>query len=341
MLLKDLEFSDILLNLSGNAFMRTLRSEEGNRPIPEEASQDFLGLFQMVQTQARKEEFAITYDTVRYRVTRLPSETETWFAVRRAVRVVPGLAQIGIHPVMRDLFMKAVGRPGLILVVGSAGQGKTTTVSALLKDALATYGDLAVTIEDPPELPLDGEHGKGYCLQLEGATSATYEAYMRKALRASARYIFLGEIRDPAMASQALKAGLNGHTVVSTMHASSLENGLQRIVELARERDGDSAYRSLADGLSGIVHQYLGMAGRSRRVSMTTLFTEPRQDDPIRQKIAAKQIGQLGTYIETQKRQINVASRETARDMAGRNGAGEQRAADRGGHLRPAERSDA
>ena len=118
------------------------------------------------------------------------------------------------------------GAAGLILLAGTTGSGKTTTLSALLREFLIRDGGYAFTLEDPIEMPLDGTYHtvngeRGICKQMT-PPGGSWENGLKSMLRSKPRYVYLGEIRDPEIASEALRAAISGHLVMSTIHASTV-----------------------------------------------------------------------------------------------------------------------
>lgn len=120
---------------------------------------------------------------------------------------------------MRDLQLQAVNgwlkeAPGMLLVVGATGSGKTTTLYALLHE-LKLLSSNIVTIEDPVEYQIDGINQ----MQATGAASVSFSEGLRAMLRLDPDFILLGEIRDDASAEAAIGAATSGTTLLSTLHS--------------------------------------------------------------------------------------------------------------------------
>ena len=147
--------------------------------------------------------------------------------------------------VVEALMDSDFARGGLLLIVGPTGSGKTTTASATVVSRLLTYKGMAYTIEEPPEHPLNGWHGGGYCAQTwvkcEGITNPWSEA-MQGVLRSqpsgTATIMFLGEVREDEAARTALQAASMGFLVVATSFASDVSSG---IATFARRTGKDCA----------------------------------------------------------------------------------------------------
>lgn len=198
-------------------------------------------------------------ELVRFRVHAAPSIKSVYFYLRKINSEIPSLATQGFSPeTIRQLLKK--NRRGLVLFGGEMGMGKTSAASGTIIEWLETNGGIAVTLEDPPEYRLHGKHGKnGMCIQqhcLRHDMAQEIPGLMR---RCAPEIIFLGEIRSPEVAHEAILAASNGHLVVSTIHGKGLDGVLNRILTLATSPGmsiEDNA-RVLADSLSLIVYQKL------------------------------------------------------------------------------------
>ncbi len=239
----------------------------------------------------------IDFEGVRCRLSRQKmADGQLWVCARRINTVIPDIDQLGMAPHIVN-HMKGLGiRDGLVLVSGATGAGKTTTAVALLAHYLRTYGGTAVTIEDPAEYMLKGRHGEnGHCFQVEVQNDEDWAVCLKRALRWAPRYIYVGEIRTPKAAEQLLRAATTGHLVITTVHASSLEEALMGIKFLAEQSMGPGVEAILGAGVTGVVHQ----AMRDSGVWLKYLFTDPDMAaDPIRALIRDNKIGALSTYVE-------------------------------------------
>ena len=309
--LKDMVFCDLYLSIDReDARYRKDRTSIINTLnfVPPEYKADLQRLRENLALSLQQD-FSIDYDGVRYRVARLVEVQGTWFVLSRGVTTIPKLESLGLDAgVVQQL--QSIGRSsGLILIAGATGAGKTTTSSALLRDYLERYGDLAVTIEDPPELPLSGDYaeGKGHCFQIS-VEEDEWELALKAALRYRPRYMFVGELRMPGAAFQVLRAAVSGHLVIATMHAGSIEQAIEGLVTMAAERAGGIANILVADGLAAVIHQKLVL-----QLQATALFAGQSLGDPVRNLIREKKFGALTTYVEQQ-----AAQRAESRRLSGK-----------------------
>lgn len=309
--LTELEFADLYVNAAGFGYVRSVMSTTLS-VVPSSLNRALLGLIhslsQRIAVRPDRREFSISYDGATYRVALLDAIDGLWYVLRRGPAHVPVIRDLGIHPrIAAELIeLGRANNHGMVVVAGKTGDGKTTTACALLAAWLEYFGGVAVTIEDPPEFPLHGakRSGEGYCFQRDVPERNFGEA-LAATMRYAPRFILLGEIRSEAAAREALRACINGHLVVTTLHAGSIEEALQRLLDLAA--DGDSrgaAQTTLAAGLSGVIHQRLLGDGTDRRLEMKFLFPRQTLADPVRAIIRSGRIEQLGTEIASQLNRI-------------------------------------
>ena len=200
---------------------------------------------------------------------------------------------------------------GLVVVAGSFGQGKTTTASSIVASRLKQYGGVGVTIEDPPEMPLEGAHGKGVCYQTWVAQGG-FGAGCRQAARWAPSIIFLGEVRDEQAASEALRASINGGLVVCTTHADSVTMAIERLYALASGSGGnpDDIASLLAGGLLCVLHQKL--EGQPRRPKIEFLWLGDQDNIGVRGMLRNRRFEQIQSEISMQVNRM-LSKRNTVR----------------------------
>jgi len=120
---------------------------------------------------------------------------------------------------------------GLVLVAGSTGSGKTTTLYTMML-WLAAAGRNVVSIEDPVEMPVPSCHQ----MQVREQVGVTFDVGLKALLRQDPDVIMIGEIRDEETARVALRAALSGHLVLSTTHARDLVGASARLVDFGLSR---------------------------------------------------------------------------------------------------------
>jgi twitching motility protein PilT len=174
-------------------------------------------------------------------------------AVLRPIRTIRLLAELALPSDLESL----VALPdGLVLLVGPAGSGKSSTIAALLEHLNRTRSRHVVTIEDPIEF----EYENRCCLihQREvGRDVESFAAGLRAALREAPDVILVGEMRDPETFAAALTAAETGHLVLSTLHSGSAAMAIERIIDAFPAHQQSQVRGQLAGVLRSIVTQVL------------------------------------------------------------------------------------
>ena len=145
---------------------------------------------------------------------------------------------------------------GLILVVGPAGSGKSTTMAAMLNHINSSTAKHIITIEDPIEFI--HKDIKSIVTQREvGADTVTFADALKHVVRESPDVIFIGEMRDFETMQTAIAAALTGHLVVTTLHASNVAQSIERIINHYPEHLREQAALDLSLALQGVAAQRL------------------------------------------------------------------------------------
>jgi len=318
-MLKDINLKDIYLGLE-NARLAGVPGTNDPIPAPAECAEELAELRALCDRTIKdtpREEFAIRHNEVAYRVSVLKSISDTVYVLRRFPAQVPELTELNIHNQYVANFMKP-GLTGLIVIAGAFGQGKTTTASSIVTSRLSKYGGVAITIEDPPEMPLEGVHGEGVCYQTWVERGQFGDA-CRKAARWAPSIIFLGEVRDSETASEALRASINGRLVICTTHADSVPSAIERMYSLANGVAGSSDDTSslLAGGLLCVMHQKLeGDEVKNPKLEM--LWLGEKDTVGIRNIIRMRKFEQVGNEVTFQLNNLLNSPRITANDSTDR-----------------------
>jgi twitching motility protein PilT len=173
--------------------------------------------------------------------------------IRPISRRIRSLAELGLPADLRTL---AEYHDGLVLMVGPAGSGKSSTLAALIDHLNRTRARHIVTIEDPIEF----EYEIGRCLihQRElGRHVESFASGLRAALREGPDVILVGEMRDPETIAAALTAAETGHLVLSTLHSGGAPMAIDRIVDAFPPHQQAQVRLQLAGALRAIVTQLL------------------------------------------------------------------------------------
>lgn len=259
-----LGFSDIYINFGDiNASDVYYVGHTRRWPISEEQRTHVAELIKLItaKTDEGEDSFRLKYLNKLYRCTIINTIHGIIADLRSQPMEMIPLQKISIPPIIKQICgNQRLNRGGLILVVGAPGQGKTTTCAAILLARLRRYGGLCLAIEDPAELPLDGVHGEGRCIQMEIKDKEEYLEAGRLAMRCyptdKPSMMFISEIRDGEGASLALRAALDGRLVIATMHADGVITAMKRLISLATTCiDRDAAMQLLFNGFRLCLHQ--------------------------------------------------------------------------------------
>jgi twitching motility protein PilT len=199
----------------------------------------------------------------RYRVNVYRQRGSLALALRSIPLQIPGFDQLGLPQVARTLC--EIER-GLVLVVGAAGNGKSSTMAAMIGHLNQTQRKHVVTIEDPIEF-LHQDILATISQREIGLDTLDFATALRAALRQDPDVILLGEVRDEETMDIALKAAETGHLVLATLHTPDVARTIGRVVSLASHSDPGDVRERLADNLKGVMAQrLLPSAGGDGRV---------------------------------------------------------------------------
>jgi twitching motility protein PilT len=174
---------------------------------------------------------------------------------------VTTIESLNLPPVIAEI---ADTRRGLILVTGATGNGKTTTIAAMLRYINDTRHAHIITIEDPIEFL--HEPGKCMIIQREvGSDTNSFQDALIAAMRQDPDVIMVGEIRDRETAATCLKAAETGHLVISAIHTPDSVSTIQRYVGLFEPDAQDVIRERLGDSLQAVVSLRLLVAKEGRR----------------------------------------------------------------------------
>jgi twitching motility protein PilT len=210
-------------------------------------------------------------------------------------RIVPQqrqrLSELNLPSSLADL----VKEPrGLLLATGPTGQGKSTTLRALLQEINETSALRIVTIEDPIEYVFED-----YLSQFEqrevGIDTDSFAAGIRNAMRQDPNVIFVGEIRDPDSIYAAMQAAETGHLVLTTLHADSVAQAIARIREFYPSSEQDNISSLLARNLNSIICQRLIPSVEGPRVPVLEIM---KRDRGVQEAIQTNNLQLLTGIVE-------------------------------------------
>jgi len=212
-----------------------------------------------------------------------------------SIRIVPtsvkSIRDLALPSVLEQI---AEEKRGLVLVTGTTGSGKSTTLAAIINHINQLRADHIITIEDPVEFVIPEQK----CLinQREvGANTRSFALALRAALRQDPDIILIGELRDKETIEIALQAAETGHLVFSTMHTIDAAETLNRAVAVFPPHDQDQIRHLFADVLRWVVSQRLleKKDGKGRVPAVEVLKNTPRVRELILEKAGAREIREV------------------------------------------------
>jgi len=173
---------------------------------------------------------------------------------------------------------------GLILVTGSVGSGKSTTLAALVEQVNLERREHIITLEDPIEYIFEP---KGcHITQREVHThTVSFSAALRGALREDPDVIMIGEMRDLETISLAITASETGHLVLGTLHTGNASRTLDRLLDVFPVDQQEQIRMMVSESLRGIISQQLvpRADGTGRVLALETLTNTPAVANVIRE----------------------------------------------------------
>lgn len=174
-------------------------------------------------------------------------------AIRALPLEIPEFSALGLPDGVVDFTKR---RGGLVLVTGTTGSGKSTTLASLIDVINRNYKYHIITIEDPLEYL--HRHKNSMVTQREiGGDALDFKTSLKAALREDPDVIMVGEMRDVETISIALTAAETGHLVLSTLHTASAVKSIDRIIDAFAAEQQNQIRSQLATVLEGIISQQL------------------------------------------------------------------------------------
>lgn len=204
---------------------------------------------------------------------------------------IPELHTLNLPQVVADLIME---KRGLLLVVGSTGSGKSTTIASMLDHRNLLRTGHILTLEDPIEFLFKNK--RSIVNQREiGNDANDLSIALKNALRQAPDCIMIGEIRDKETMSAALAYAQSGHLVVATLHANNSYQALTRVINFFPLETRQSLLNDLSTTLRAIVSQRLVAAiDGGRRPAVEVMLNTPH----VAERIEKGEISQIKEAIE-------------------------------------------
>lgn len=215
----------------------------------------------------------------RFRVNAFVERGHTGCVLRTITTEIPDLDELGLPKVLKDVVMT---KRGLVMVVGATGSGKSTSLAAMLGVRNKNSHGHIITIEDPVEYV----HPHEGCIVTQrevGVDTENWGVALKNTLRQAPDVILIGEIRDRETMEYAVQFAETGHLCLSTLHANSANQALDRIVNLYPEEKRDQLLMDLSLNLKAVISQRLlkRKEGKGRIAAMEIMLNTPLVADLI------------------------------------------------------------
>ena len=187
----------------------------------------------------------------RFRTNCFQQRGQFCLALRYVKTQVPNFEELGLLPVVKRI---AESPRGIVLVAGSTGSGKSTTLAAMIEHINANSKKHIITLEDPIEYVF--EDNQSVIEQREvGLDTVSFQHALKHVLRQDPDVIMIGEMRDAVSFQAAMSAADTGHLVLSTLHTTSAGLSVNRILDFFKADEREQVRRQLAGTLRAVVCQ--------------------------------------------------------------------------------------
>ena len=218
-------------------------------------------------------------DIGRFRVNAFVQQGRTGLVLRTINSVIPRFEELGLPEVLKDVSMT---KRGLVIFVGGTGSGKSTSLAAMVGYRNDNSQGHIITIEDPIEYV--HEHNKCIVTQREvGVDTDGWFSALKNTLRQAPDVILIGEIRDRETMDYAIAFAETGHLCLSTLHANSANQALDRIINFFPEDRRDQLLMDLSLNLKAFISQRLipRREGKGRVAAIEIMLNSPFISDLI------------------------------------------------------------
>jgi len=225
--------------------------------------------------------------------TNLFQQRGQWCLAMRYVKTnVPSFEELGLLEQVRKI---AESPRGIVLIAGSTGSGKSTTLAAMIEHINANFKKHVITLEDPIEYVF--EDNQCVIEQREvGLDTPSFNEALRHVLRQDPDIIMVGEMRDSISFTAAMSAADTGHLVLSTLHTTNAPQSISRILDFFKADEREQVRRQLAGTMQAVICQ--------RMVTTVTGSVTPALEimvntGTVKKLIEENRLDKLAAAIET------------------------------------------
>ena len=218
-------------------------------------------------------------DAGRFRINVFKQRGEVGMVIRAIKSEIPSIEMLKLPQVLQDVVMEP---RGLVLVVGSTGSGKSTSLAAMIDHRNSNTSGHILTIEDPIEFL--HRHKKSIVNQREvGLDTHAFHNALKNAMREAPDVILIGEILDTTTMEAAIAFAETGHLCLATLHSNNADQTLERILNFFPESAHKNVLMNLALNLKAVISQRLVIGTDGKRLpAVEVLINTPMIRDLIR-----------------------------------------------------------
>jgi twitching motility protein PilT len=293
--------SDLHLKVGSPPLYRVqgaLGPDQGAQPLSSQDTEQVL--HDLLHDQTKLKEFSEEHEVdfsfeiaevARFRVNAFRQRGVISLACRAIPTKISTIEELALPAVVREL---AEEERGIVLLTGTTGSGKSTTLAAMIDHMNLTMNKHIVTIEDPIEFVHQDK--RSVINQREvGMDTKSFERALRRVLRQDPDVILVGEMRDEETVRTALSAAETGHLVLSTVHTVDASESINRLLDFFPPHQHNQARSMIAGTIRGVISQRLVPGASGGRVAVCEIL---RMTGRVRDMIVdPNQTGQLGEAI--------------------------------------------
>jgi twitching motility protein PilT len=228
-------------------------------------------------------------NVARFRINAFQQRGLTSLVCRAIPHRISTIEELALPPVVREL---AEEERGIVLLTGTTGSGKSTTLAAMIDHMNHTMSKHIVTIEDPIEF-VHQDKRSAINQREVGMDTASFKRALRRVLRQDPDVILVGEMRDEETVQTALSAAETGHLVLSTIHTVDATESINRMLDFFPPHQHGQARSMIAGTVKGVISQRLVPGADGGRVAVCEIL---RMTGRVRDMI--KDPDQTGKLVE-------------------------------------------
>jgi twitching motility protein PilT len=247
---------------------------------------------QRLETEREVDFSYFAHDIGRFRTNLFQQRGEFCLAMRYVKTQVPSFEELNLLPIVQQI---ADSPRGIVLVAGSTGSGKSTTLASMIEHINAHSKKHIITLEDPIEYVF--EDNQSIVEQREiGLDTLSFVHALRNVLRQDPDVIMVGEMRDAVSFQAAMSAADTGHLVLSTLHTTNASQSVNRILDFFKADEREQIRRQLAGTLKAVICQRMVLAINTGMVpALEILINSPT----VRKLLEENRFDKLPAAIET------------------------------------------